>query len=269
MKDTRRNRPCLTTSKFSALQYLPVSEDVLGNVLNFVQSNARFGAVVTISVGPDQEGFDVHQNVLTAVVGDGALSADFSKEQPKTFQAFMVWLYAAYTYATRFALPPDSDTIALLELYAFAYKFLIPSLEDAIVSVLYENFARDSDLWFTLGSDKLALETFLRLVPPESHLYRLVVRSLAYSASLRSGYLLVEPGRELRYTARPSTLATESQVEEVMESLPSELLGPILKETLLLKTLGTWRQGFDNIVGHEMKFLRRFDDVVTTDSSAS
>ncbi|KAL2293143.1 hypothetical protein FJTKL_05134 [Diaporthe vaccinii] len=230
-------------------------------------NNARFGAVVTISVGPDQEGFDVHQNVLTAVVG--AFSADLSKEQPKTFQAFMVWLYAAYTYATRFALPPDSDTIALLELYAFAYKFLIPSLEDAIVSVLYENFVRDSDLWFTLGSDKLALETFLRLVPPESHLYRLVVRSLAYSASLRSGYLLVEPGRELRYTARPSTLATESQVEEVMESLPSELLGPILKEALLLKTLGTWRQGFDNIVGHEMKFLRRFDDVVTTDSSAS
>ncbi|KAK7723779.1 hypothetical protein SLS64_000110 [Diaporthe eres] len=230
--------------------------------------NARFGAVVTISVGPDQEGFDVHQNVLTAIVGDGAFSAGLSEEQPKTFQAFMVWLYAAYTYATHFALPPKSDTVALLELYAFAYKFLILSLQDAIVSVLYEKFARDSDLWFTLGSDKLSLETFMRLIPPESHLYRLVVRSLAYSASLRSSeYLLVEPGRELRYSARPSKPATESQVEEVINSVPSELRGPLLKEVLLLKTLGAWRQGFGNIVGYEMKFLTQFDDDGSAGSS--
>lgn len=243
---------------------------MLENILNFVLSNARFGAdVVTINVGPDQEGFTVHQNVLTAVVGDDAFPTDLSEEQPKTFQAFMAWLYAAYIYATHLVLPRESDTIALLELYAFAYKFLIPSLEDAIISVLYEKFARDSELWFTLGSDKLALETFLRVIPSETHLYRLVARSLAYSVSLRSGYLLEEPGRELRYPARPSTLAMESQVEEVMESVPSGLRGPILKEILLLKTQGSWRQGFDNVVGYEMKFLRRCEGPGTTGSSAS
>lgn len=225
--------------------------------------------MVRISVGQDQEGFTVHKNVLTEVVGDGILRADLSKEQPKTFQAFQVWLYAAYTCATYLALPHKSDTVALLELYAFAYKFLIPSLQDAIVSVLYEKFATDSELWLTLGSDKLALETFLRVIPYEAHLYRLVVRSLAYSMSLRSGYLLVEPGTEFRSSARPSTLATESEVEEVMESVPSELLGPILKELLLLKTLGAWRQGFVNTVGYEMKFLKRYDDLGGAGSSAS
>ncbi|KAG6360579.1 hypothetical protein INS49_011641 [Diaporthe citri] len=202
--------------------------------------NARFGAeVVHISVGPDQEGFTVHQNVLIDVVGDGVFPAHLSKEQPKTFQAFMVWLYAAYTCATHLALPPESGTVALLELYAFAYQFLIHNLQDAIVSVLHEKFARDSYLWLTLGSDKLALETFLRVIPSESHLYRLVVRSLAYS------------------------------VEKVMDSVPSELCGPILKEVLLLKTLGAWRQGFDNTVGYKMKFLRRYEDLGSAGSSAS
>lgn len=237
-------------------------ENVLGNILNSVLSNARFGAeMIRFSVGPDREGCAIHEDVLAAMVGDGVLPADLSKEQPKTFQAFMVWIYAAYTCATFFALPPQSDTVALFELYAFASKFLIVNLEDSIVTVLYEKFAMDSELWFTLGSDELALETFLRVIPSETNLYRLVVRSLAYSISLRSSYLLFEPGCEPRFPARPSTLATEYQVEKVMESLPGELLGPILKEVLVLKTLGGWRQGFDNIVGYEMKFLRRYDDL--------
>lgn len=234
---------------------------MLENILNFVVSNARFGAAVHVSVGPDQEDFTIHKNVLTVVGGDGIFQADLSEEQPKIFQTFMVWIYAAFTCTTYFILPPQSDTVALFELYAFAYKFLIPRLEDAIVTDLYEKFAMDSKLWFTLGTDKLALETFLRVVPSGTHLYRLVVRSLAYSISLRSSYLLFEPGCEPRFPARPSTLATEYQVEKVMESLPGELLGPILKEVLVLKTLGGWRQGFDNVVGYEMKFLRRYEDL--------
>lgn len=258
---------------------------------NSFPSDAQFGSqMVTILVGPGKEKFVLYKNALTAIAqylfcalfmpdfidsetdaasaSSSALAsvpaerdeADLPGELPQTIQAFMNWLYPAFIGLSLKSLPPVSDLAALFQLYSFGYKYVIPSLEDAIVSVLYMKFAEDIDLWFTLGSNKLALETFLKVVPPDSHLYRLVVRSLAYTIRLRSEYLW----SPLRGILDPSNfsdmLATESRVDEVMESIPSQLWGPILKEVLLMKTLGDWRHGFVGIVGWESEFLKRCED---------
>lgn len=201
--------------------------------------------MVTVSVGPDEEGFAIHKNVLTAMVGDGVLTAaDLSNEKPKTFQAFVTWMYVAFLHVSHLSsplyLPVELDL--LLELYVFAYAHHINDLQDVIISVLYEKFAKDGDLWHTLGSDKSALETLVRVVPPDTHLYRLVIRSLAYSMRLQ-----------------PEHYWLQSDVEEVMESVPSELWGAISKEILLIKTRGP-RQDFGHIVGSQMRFLKLYED---------
>lgn len=178
-------------------------------------------------------------------------------ELPETINAFMIWLYPAFVESSLYALPPTSDLVALFQLYGFAYRYVIIDLQDAIVSVLYENFANDVDLWYTLGSNKLALETLVREVHSGTHLYRFVIRALAYTIRLRSE----DPWSGLRGTLPSSnfssTAATESRVGEVMESVPSQLWGPIFKEVLLMKTLGDWKLGFCSIVGWEREFLKR------------
>lgn len=178
-------------------------------------------------------------------------------ELPETINAFMIWLYPAFVKSSLYALPPTSDLVALFQLYGFAYRYIITDLQDAIISVLYEKFANDIDLWYTLGSNKLALETLVREVHSGTHLYRFVVRALAYTIRLRSE----DPWSGLRGTLPSSnfssTAATESRVGEVMESVPSQLWGPIFKEVLLMKTLGDWKLGFCSIVGWEREFLKR------------
>lgn len=252
---------------------------------NSFPSDIQFGSqMVTILVGPGKEKFVLYKNALTAIAHylffklfvadsidietDSASAsvpaerdeADLPEELPQTIQAFMRWLYPAFIGLSLKSLPPVSDLAALFQLYSFGYKYVIPSLEDAIVSVLYIKFAHDVDLWFTLGSNKLALETFLKAVPPESHLYRLVVRSLAYTIRLRSEYLWSPLRGILDDSNFSDMLATESRVDEVMGSVPSQLWGPILKEVLLMKTLGDWRHGFVGSVGWQREFLKRCED---------
>lgn len=238
--------------------------------------------MVTINVGLDKKKFAVHKDVLNSItngfrilqtpesweINPGTVDrVDLPEEQEETFGAFLRWLYAAYIGTTCVSL--SSSTVSLFQLYAFAYKYTINVLEDAIVSTLWENFAIEDALWLTLGSDKRALETLLKVVPPEAHLYRLVVRSLAYSIRLRTERQWPDPGDTWRYSALACTPATSSQVEKVMESVPSELWGPISKQILLVKTLGAWRQGFASTVGYESEFLRRYEGIVNDGSSAS
>lgn len=252
---------------------------------NFFSSDAYFGTqMVTILVGSGKEKFTLYKNALTAITNnlfcvlfasdlletntDTATAergqAVLPEELPETIRAFMMWLYPAFMGLSLCSLPPCSETVTLFQLYGFGHKYLIYNLEDAIVSVLYEKFANDIDLWFTLGSNKLALEAFLKAVPSETHLYRLVVRSLAYSVRLRSK----DPWSETRYAGIldsptfSNTPATESQVEEVMESVPSQLWGPIFKEVLLMKTLGDRSRAFCSTVGGERDFLKRCEGLV-------
>lgn len=158
--------------------------------------------MVTIWVGPlpEKEKFTVHKDALSSradrLLGmldslppqetEPALSdrAYLLDEQLETFGTFLKWLYAAYIGVASSVLP--SSNLALVQLYIFARKFCVNLLEDAIVSVLYEKFANDNNLLLSLGSDKPTLETLIREVPPDTHLYRLVVRSVAYSMRLRT-----------------------------------------------------------------------------------
>lgn len=67
-------------------------------------------------------------------------------EKPKTFQALVAWVYSAYllgSYLPRLSLNYDLDL--LFELYAFAHAHLITKLQDAIISALYDKFAKDSN----------------------------------------------------------------------------------------------------------------------------
>ncbi|KAG8160108.1 hypothetical protein KVR01_009644 [Diaporthe batatas] len=156
--------------------------------------------MVTIWVGPlaEKEKFTIHKDALSSranrILGildslppqeaepafiDRAYLLD---EQLETFRTFLKWLYAAYIGVAVPFLP--SSNLALFQLYIFAYKYCINFLEDAIVSVLYKKFANSDTLWLSLGSDKSALEALIQTVPPDNHLYRLVVRSVAYSMRL-------------------------------------------------------------------------------------
>ena len=227
--------------------------------------------MVTFSVGPDKKKFAVHKDALFTMTNDFFCAqsnpgnpetesvdhADFPEEKAETIKAFMKWLYAGYLGLTLHSLP--CSMICVFELYGFAYRHLITRLKDIIVYSVYEKFNDDnSNLWFSLGSDKLALETFLRVIPSDTHLYRLVIRSLAYSVRLRSEYQGLEPDRTFR---RSSTPVTDSQVKEVIESVPNELWGPISKEILLVKMLGPWSQGFASTVGCGLDFRERSEDL--------
>lgn len=239
--------------------------------------------MVTISVKTDKKKLTIHKHALNSIA-KGFFSmlqslesretkpgtvdrADLPEEQEETFGAILKWLYAAYIGITCGFL--SSSTVLLFHLYAFAYKYTINILEDAIVSALWEQFATDDALWLTLGSDKRALETLLKVVPPKAHLYRLFIRSLAYSMRLPAERQWPEPADAWRYSTLPRTPATVSQVEKVMESITGELLGLISKEVLLVKTLGAWRQGFASTVGYESECLRRYEDLVNDGPSAS
>ncbi|KKY37436.1 hypothetical protein UCDDA912_g02589 [Diaporthe ampelina] len=238
--------------------------------------NAHFGdQMVTFIVGHGKKRLAMHKDALIAMANylfcvlfiseaPGTDSADLDHadlpmEREETLRAFLKWIYPAYVGLTVSSLPLEEDD--QFRLYAFAVKYHVDSLADAIVSAIYEKFATARDLWFTLGSDKSALKTFVKVVPSHTHLYRLVVRSLAHSIRLRSEFHWFRPDGELGYLNRPRTSATESDVEKVMESIPSELWGPIFKEILLIKTQGAWRQGFDSIVGYESMFLKRHEDL--------
>lgn len=194
--------------------------------------------------------------------------ADLRGELPETIRAFRIWLYPAFIGLPVYGLPPTSDPVALFQLYGFAYRYIITDLQDAIVCVLYEKFANDIDLWYTLGSNKLALETLVKEIHSGTYLYRLVVLALAYTIRLRSE----DPWSELRGTLPSSnfscTAATDSRVGEVMESVPSQLWGPIFKEVLLMKTLGDWKHGFCSIVGWEREFLKRCEGETSWGSQA-
>lgn len=208
-------------------------------------------------------------------------------EQLETFRTFLKWLYAAYIGVTLSVLP--SPNIALFQLYVLAYKYCVNFLEDAIISLLYEKFGNDDTLLLSLGSDKPALEALIKAVPQDTHLYRLVVRSVAYAMRLRtvtvhnwsgsehkwpgpgsnwstSRYQFKWPEPEDRWSelgderglpAFPSRPATGDEIEEVMDSVPSELWVPISRENLLALTLDARSQDFISTVGHENEFLRR------------
>jgi hypothetical protein len=196
--------------------------------------------MITVSVGPDEKKFAVHKDALATITKDffrvmHSLETDpevlhqfdLPGEQVETFGAFLKWLYAAYSCGTFSSLP--SSTLSPFQLYAFAYKYLIKVLEDTIVSIFHKKFAHDDDLWHILGSEKPALGILLKEVPSDTHLYRLVVRSLAYSMRFEAECHWPESENSWRYSALPSRPATEDQVREVMNSVPSELWGPISK----------------------------------------
>lgn len=266
---------------------------------NFFPSDVNYGQqIVTIRVGPGKEIIPFYKNALTRVANylfcllfisdfDEAETeaetetasasasapaerdqADLHGELPETIQAFRIWLYPAFIGLSVYALPQASNIVSLFQLYGFAYRYVILDLQDAIVSVLYEKFANDIDLWYTLGSNKLALEALVKEVHSGTHLYKFVVRALAYTIRLRSE----DPWSELCGTLSSSnfscTAATESRVGEVMESVPSQLWGPIFKEVLLMKTLGDWKQGFCSVVGWDREFLKRCEGETSWGSQA-
>lgn len=267
-QETRRYHHGL---KRVSLSHLPFSQDVVERHTNFILSGAQFGdKMVTFIVGQGKKRLAMHKDVLTAFAyylfwllcasdSTDVDYADLPMEREETFRAFMRWIYSAYMGITLSLLP--SDEVDRFHLYAFAHKYHVDKLADAIVSALYEKFATACDLWYTLGSDKSALETFAKVAPSHTHLYRLVVRSLAYSICLRSKVHWFRPDGQPGYLTRPRTSATESDVEKVLGSIPRELCGPIFKEILLIKTQGAWRQGFDSIVGSESMFLKRYEDL--------
>ncbi|KAL1865160.1 hypothetical protein Daus18300_007286 [Diaporthe australafricana] len=224
--------------------------------------------IITISVGDSKTKFAIHANLLSLGLNaflctiDGPVSpdghVDLPDEEPETFRKFMNWLYAAHMDVKNSELFPflPSSTAALFKLYAFAVRFVACRLQDLIIRRLHAEFSADSDLWLTLGSDASTLKTFLEVVKPETLLYKLVMRSLAFSIRSPPGTYysscgvdsgIIRPGRGFE-------LNTESRVGSVMESVPSELWGPVMKEILLAKHLCAFRS-FDSIVGDEASYF--------------
>ncbi|KAJ0125413.1 hypothetical protein J7T55_006759 [Diaporthe amygdali] len=228
---------------------------------------APFGdGILTVTVGPLKDKFVVHKEVLAAVTKNGLFynilanecsdpktdHANLPDEQSETFLAFMKWLYATHIGINDFT-PLPSAFAALFRLYAFAHEYVIIELENAVISLLYTKFLIDSNIWLTLGSDKFAFDTFLEVVSSDTHLYKLVIRSMAYSIRLPpQPHYCDATDWPTRY---PPTM--ESQVDSVMESVPDELWGPIAKEVILMKTPSS-PMSFYILVGNVTSFLRQY-----------
>ncbi|KAK2607721.1 hypothetical protein N8I77_006382 [Diaporthe amygdali] len=234
---------------------------------------APFGdGIITVTVGPLEDKFVVHKEVLAAVTKNGLFynilandcsdsrtdHATLPDDQSETFSAFMKWLYASHIGANDYTSFLPSAFAALFRLYAFAHGYVIIELENAIISLLYTKFFIDSDIWLTLGSDKLALDTFLEVVSSDTHLFKLVTRSIAYAIllPLKPHYRYATDWPTC-YPGPARTATMESEVGKVMESVPDELWGPISKEVMLMKTPSRCLS-FYFLVGHKFSFLRRY-----------
>ncbi|KAI3399256.1 hypothetical protein diail_7419 [Diaporthe ilicicola] len=224
--------------------------------------------IITISVGPKKDKFSIHENVLIAMTaffqtlialgcpGAPSGSVDLPDEEPKTVLIFVNWLYAAHLGVKDFTPLLPTHLTPLFKLYAFAHKFVAAGLQDAIVRHLYAKFSTDKELWFTVCSDKFVLETFFKVVPSDTPLYKFVTRSIAYSTRP-----IYEPELWINLdsrcggpTNRTTALNVNSRATKVMESMPQEHWGTIMKEILLAKAHSIYRS-FDEIVGHETSFL--------------
>jgi hypothetical protein len=112
--------------------------------------------MVTIKVGPDETVYRVHEAVLThhSEYFRGALRSGMEESKTRvftlkdieahTFDAFVDWLYARMLpnrieWRTRYpSQKPNPEDMRLVALYAFADRFIVSGLKNAITVLLIE-----------------------------------------------------------------------------------------------------------------------------------
>jgi hypothetical protein len=118
----------------------------------FYSTSSFGGRLVIIAVGPNKTKFYIHEQVAAHAGID-----DFDD------------------------IFTPLKMITLFRLYVVAHNYLVYGIQDIIMSHLFFELGGEWSVWSEIGSDKKAIECFVADVPESSHLYRLVVRAMAYS----------------------------------------------------------------------------------------
>ncbi len=109
--------------------------------------SSLYATVVYVMVGPQHKKYGIHQGLLCHVSAyfSGALTGNFKEaqegvinledEDPKIFDRFNSWLYTGSVLSENEELHLSSWAF-LIELYIFAEKRMIPTLQDLLMNIM-------------------------------------------------------------------------------------------------------------------------------------
>ncbi|ROW04154.1 hypothetical protein VSDG_01189 [Cytospora chrysosperma] len=207
------------------------------------------GRHVIIAVGPDKTKFYIHEQVLSKVAKNshfdtacnnsridtvtGCPELEFPDMDPQVFEILVKWIYATHAGIDEFCdIFTPLNMITHFKLYVVAHNHLVYGIQDSIMSYLFYELGDARSVWSKIGSDKKAIECFIADVSESSHLYRLVVRAMAYSilqptSAHNDNNNLVSDGDVFRGLRIP--VKTKAQAKGFLRAVPDKVCRSIVE----------------------------------------
>lgn len=225
-------------------------------------------------MGTDKVKFTVHEQALSQAAKDSFFHAAFNigfkesvtgylelpEEDPEIFKLALKLIYTGYAGGRDFSgFFVVLSMTTIIKLYVLAQKYLVIGIQDAIISYLHHKLQREYNTWSTIGDDKEAFDYFLAEVPETSHLYRLFVRSMAFSmlqpTDMHSHrHYIGDPDSDGVVFDCNGPSSSKEQVDNWLGAAPDEMCRSVLEVVLTVKTLGCC-MSFEEVVGIMSDFL--------------
>lgn len=136
-----------TPNQFQYVLSINPAKQISQTVYLLTYSNRTlYDTIIYVNVGPTQERFGIHKSLLChhSSYFKAALEGGFEEsetqvinlkdEDPKVFWGFNEWLYSGTVAHQRYAT--NEKWSALLDLYVFAEKRIVPKLQNALIDAM-------------------------------------------------------------------------------------------------------------------------------------